>query len=59
MEFIPLIVVLIILGIFFGYIETQVPMSAPFKYGVQIVGVLIVLLLLLRVLQRIFPHLTF
>jgi hypothetical protein len=56
MEFLPYLIVLIIGGVIFYFIESQVPMSEPFKLGVRLLAVVIVLVILYRLLTRAFPH---
>jgi hypothetical protein len=50
-----LLVVLIVLGVVFYYIENYITLSPPFKFAVRLVGVIIVFVILLRVLQLLLP----
>jgi hypothetical protein len=57
MDIIGLLVLIIILGLVFYFVESQVPMSPPFKVGVRILAVIIVLVLLLNFLGINIPRL--
>lgn len=45
---IGLLIVLVVLGVIFYFIDSQIPMSPPFKLAFRIIAVLICLVLLLQ-----------